>query len=259
MVVGGGSGGLACAKRAAGYGAKVAVIEGGRWGGTCVNVGCVPKKVMYNTAHVAEVIHEAKEFGFTINGEVTFDWGKLKLYRDRYIKRLNGIYEGGLDKMNIDRITGLAAFDGPNNLVLSNTADGAEKRITAKHILIAVGGTPNKLGVPGDEYVLNSDSFFELETQPKKVAVLGAGYIAVELAGVLHGLGSDTSLLVRHDKALRTFDNMISTHLDNAMKKSGTCQIFLFEIDLVVILEFWSIYEYYMVTYICTLFPLCRS
>eukprot|EP00598_Pedospumella_elongata_P004334 CAMPEP_0184978238 /NCGR_PEP_ID=MMETSP1098-20130426/8809_1 /TAXON_ID=89044 /ORGANISM="Spumella elongata, Strain CCAP 955/1" /LENGTH=479 /DNA_ID=CAMNT_0027501355 /DNA_START=77 /DNA_END=1516 /DNA_ORIENTATION=+ len=221
VVVGGGSGGLACAKRAAGYGAKVAVIEGGRWGGTCVNVGCVPKKVMYNTAHVAEVIHEAKEFGFTITGKVTFDWSKLKLYRDRYIKRLNGIYEGGLDKMNIDRITGLAAFDGPNNLVLSNTADGAEKRITAKHILIAVGGTPNKLGVPGDEYVLNSDSFFELETQPKKVAVLGAGYIAVELAGVLHGLGSDTSLLVRHDKALRTFDNMISTHLDNSMKKAG--------------------------------------
>lgn len=237
MVVGGGSGGLACAKRAAGYGAKVAVIEGGRWGGTCVNVGCVPKKVMYNTAHVAEVIHEAKEFGFTINGEVTFDWGKLKLYRDRYIKRLNGIYEGGLDKMSIDRITGLASFDGPNNLVLSNTADGAEKRITAKHILIAVGGTPNKLGVPGDEHVINSDNFFELETQPKKVGVLGAGYIAVELAGVLHGLGSDTSLIVRGDKALRTFDTMISTHLDNSMKKAGKFKFFMFTILTYIIIR----------------------
>lgn len=224
VVIGGGSGGLACAKRAAGYGVKVAVVEGARWGGTCVNVGCVPKKVMYNTAHVAETIHEAKEFGFTINGEVSFDWGKLKLYRDRYIKRLNGIYEGGLDKLNIQRIQGLAAFDGPNKIVITGTESGEEKRISAEHILIAVGGTPNKLGVPGDEHVINSDGFFELATQPKKVGVLGAGYIAVELAGVFHGLGTDTSLIVRGDKALRSFDSMISTHLDNSMKKAGECR-----------------------------------
>jgi glutathione reductase (NADPH) len=222
VVVGGGSGGLACAKRAASYGAKVAVIEGNRWGGTCVNVGCVPKKVMFNTAHVAETLHEAKEFGFTIGGEITFDWGKLKLYRDRYIKRLNGIYEGGLDKLNIARITGMAAFDGPHRLLVDPQDGSTDKRtVTAEHILIAVGGTPKALGIPGDEYIIDSNGFFDLETQPKKVAVLGAGYIAVELAGVLHGLGSDTSLLVRGGKALRAFDATISDHLDSSMKKAG--------------------------------------
>lgn len=144
MVIGGGSGGLACAKRAASYGAKVAVIEGGRWGGTCVNVGCVPKKVMFNSSFVNETIHDAKQFGFTV-GDVSFDWSKLKTYRDRYIKRLNGIYESGLEKMTISRITGMASFDGPNTLVISNSDDSVEKqRVTSKHILIAVGGAPNR-------------------------------------------------------------------------------------------------------------------
>lgn len=223
-MIGGGSGGLACAKRAASYGAKVAIIEGARWGGTCVNVGCVPKKVMYNTATVNEVLHQAKEFGFNVPEGVTFDWGKLKQYRDRYIKRLNVIYEGGLDKLGITRIQGLASFQGPNTLTVTNNeeADGVNKRqVTAEHILIAVGGAPNKLEVPGAEHLINSDGFFELDTQPKKVGVLGAGYIAVELAGVFHGLGTDTSLIVRKERALRNFDATISTHLDTAMKKSG--------------------------------------
>jgi len=219
VVMGGGSGGIACAKRAAGYGAKVAVIEGSRWGGTCVNMGCVPKKVMWNASTVHETLHEAKEFGFTVTEGVTFDWGKIKLYRDRYIKRLNGIYESGLDKLKIDRIEGMASFDGANTLQIAS--ESGNKKITAEHILIAVGGAPNKLGVPGDEHLIDSDGFFELPSQPRKVGVLGAGYIAVELAGVLHGLGSDTSLIVRGDKALRSFDSMLSTALDSAMKKSG--------------------------------------
>ena len=143
------------------------------------------------------------------------------MYASMWFCCLNGIYEGGLDKLNIQRIQGLAAFEGPNKLVITGTVDGTDKHISAEHILIAVGGTPNKLGVPGDEHVINSDGFFDLETQPKKVGVLGAGYIAVELAGVFHGLGTDTSLIVRGDKALRTFDTMISTHLDNSMKKAG--------------------------------------
>lgn len=224
LVIGGGSGGLACAKRAASYGAKTAVIEGARWGGTCVNVGCVPKKVMYNTAHVHETIKEAKDFGFDVPSGVTFDWSKVKLYRDRYIKRLNGIYESGLDKLSIDRISGLGSFDGPNTIVVaeSGSESGAVRRITAQHILVAVGGAPNKLGVPGDEHIIDSDGFFDLETQPKKVGVIGAGYIAVELAGVFHGLGTDTTLVVRGDKALRNFDATISAHLDASMKKSGS-------------------------------------
>mmetsp|Transcript_20369 Transcript_20369/g.34098 ORF Transcript_20369/g.34098 Transcript_20369/m.34098 type:complete len:503 (+) Transcript_20369:48-1556(+) len=219
LVIGGGSGGLGCAKRAAGYGAKVGVIEAGRWGGTCVNVGCVPKKVMFNTSHVMETIHQAKEFGINVNGDVTFDWTAIKRYRDRYIQRLNNIYTSGLDKLNVAKIAGTASFAGPNTITVDD--NGTSTTVTAEHILVAVGGAPNKLGVPGDEHVIDSDGFFALETQPKKVGVLGAGYIAVELAGVFQGLGTDTSLIVRGDKALRTFDTMLSTHLDAQMKKAG--------------------------------------
>lgn len=182
---------------------------------------------MFNTSTVNEVLHQAKEFGFNVPAGVTFDWSKVKQYRDRYIQRLNGIYEGGLDKLNIQRIAGHASFDGPHTLVVKGktAAEGEEettRKITAQHILIAVGGAPNKLGVPGDEHLIDSDGFFDLETQPRKVGVLGAGYIAVELAGVFQGLGSDTSLIVRGERALRSFDTMLSTQLDAAMKKSGT-------------------------------------
>jgi glutathione reductase (NADPH) len=189
-----------------------------------VNVGCVPKKVMFNASTVHETLHQAKEFGFAVPEGVTFDWGKIKLYRDRYIKRLNGIYEGGLQKLNIDRIAGIGSFESANTIVVTDdSAEGtAPRKITAEHVLIAVGGAPNKLGVPGEEFCIDSDGFFELEQQPKKVAVLGAGYIAVELAGVFHGLGTDTTLLVRGERALRTFDATISAHLDASMKKSGT-------------------------------------
>ena len=199
-------------------GPKWAVVEGGRFGGTCVNVGCVPKKVMFNTSFVNETIHEAKHFGFTV-GEVTFDWAKLKASRDHYIKRLNGIYESGLDKLDITRIEGMASFDGPKTLVVNG------QKIQGEHILIAVGGAPNQLNVPGEEHIINSDGFFELETQPKKVAIIGAGYIAVELAGVLNGLGTDTSLCVRKEHALRSFDSMLMTELDKNMKKAGNLSV----------------------------------
>lgn len=177
-------------------------------------MGCVPKKVMFNAASVAETIKEAKEFGFTV-GDVSFDWSAIKRYRDRYIQRLNGIYSSGLDKLKITRFEGFASFEDANTVIVN------DQRIKAKHVLIAVGGKPKKLGVPGDEHVINSDVFFTLETQPKKVGVLGAGYIAVELAGVFHGLGTDTSLFVRGDKALRSFDSMINTHLDKSMRHAG--------------------------------------
>lgn len=191
------------------------VFEGARMGGTCVNVGCVPKKVMFNTSHVAETIKEAGEFGFTV-GAVSFDWSKIKKYRDTYVERLNGIYESGLDKLEITRVKAFAHFKDANTI---ETSEG--KTYTAKHILVAVGGAPNKLGVKGDDYLIDSDKFFELASQPKKVAVVGAGYIAVELAGVFNGLGTDTSLFVRRDRALRSFDDMVSSHLDAQMKKAG--------------------------------------
>jgi glutathione reductase (NADPH) len=214
-VVGGGSGGLACAKRAASYGASVAVIEGHRYGGTCVNVGCVPKKVMFNASHMMEIIHDAKEFGITV-GEVSFDWGKLKRYRDRYISRLNTIYEGGLDKMNITRISGFATFIDDHNLRI-----GDSHIVQGDKILIAVGGSPAKLPIPGSEYAIDSDGFFELESQPRKVAIIGGGYIAVELGGVFNGLGTETHLYAREASILRTFDPMIQTQLIKVMNKNG--------------------------------------
>ena len=192
----------------------VAVIEGSRYGGTCVNVGCVPKKVMFNASHVMETIKSAKEFGIHV-GDVQFNWNALKHYRDRYIQRLNGIYESGLDKVHIDRIAGFASF------VDDNTLRVGEQLIRAKHILLAPGGTPEPVTYPGAEYVIDSNGFFELENQPKKVAVIGAGYIAVELAGVLNGLGSETLLFCRHDRVLRSFDTMLSTQLMKEMSKHG--------------------------------------
>lgn len=215
VVIGAGSGGVASAKRAAMHGASVAIIEGHKYGGTCVNVGCVPKKVMYNASHVFQMVHEAKEFGIHIDGNVSLNWGELVAYRSRYIQRLNGIYEGGLDKLNITRIGGMAAFKDKSTVVV----EGQE--ISAKHIIIAVGGTPSKLSIPGAEYLITSDGFFELKAQPKKVAVIGGGYIAAELAGVLHGLGSETLLFIRGQTLLRTFDPTISSHLKTSMEQAG--------------------------------------
>lgn len=223
VVIGGGSGGIACAKRAAAYGAKVALVEGSRYGGTCVNVGCVPKKIMWNASYVSEVIHEAHQFGFTVK-ESSFDWAAMKAARDKYITRLNTIYENGLESSKVTRINGFASF------VDSKTVKVGDQLIKGDHILIAVGGWPKKLGVPGEELAIDSNGFFELPTQPKKVAVIGAGYIAVELAGVFNGLGTSTSLFVRGNTALRNFDAMLSSNLDASMKKSGVEIVSLAEI-----------------------------
>ena len=217
VVIGGGSGGLAAAKRSAEYGKKVAIIEHNAWGGTCVNVGCVPKKVMYNAAHVNAVIRQSGHFGFSVPHS-SFDWGNLKRSRDRYIERLNTIYANGLKRLNIEQVynKGYASFgaDGKSIKV-------GDETYTADHIVLAVGGSPRKLKIPGGDLAIDSDGFFLLEKQPKKVAVIGAGYIAVELAGVFNELGTDTSLCVRGDTALRNFDPLIATHLDKAMKHDG--------------------------------------
>uniref|UniRef100_A0A0G4GTF2 Glutathione reductase n=1 Tax=Chromera velia CCMP2878 TaxID=1169474 RepID=A0A0G4GTF2_9ALVE len=216
FVLGAGSGGIASARRAAGYGAKVGVAENKRLGGTCVNVGCVPKKVMWNTAATMEVIHEASNFGFAV-GDVKFDWGTIKARRDHYVKRLNGIYANNLGNSKVEHLTGTAKFTGPKTL----DVDGQE--VTADHILIAVGGRPSKLGVPGDSLlgVTDSDGFFELERLPKKIAVVGAGYIAVELAGMMKTLGADVHLFVRGDCALRKFEDILKEGVDAAYKKMG--------------------------------------
>ncbi|XP_045201495.2 glutathione reductase, mitochondrial-like [Mercenaria mercenaria] len=214
LVIGGGSGGLASARRAAEFGVNAAVIEEARWGGTCVNVGCVPKKIMFNTAMHAEFIHNHKEYGFDVDLK-GFSWGKVKDARDAYIKRLNGIYESNLEKSKVEKIIGHATF----------TEDGCVEvngeKLSAKHILIATGGRPVLPSIPGGEHAITSDGFFDLKDLPKKVVVVGAGYIAVELAGIFNALGSDTSICIRYDHVLRTFDSMISEKLTAELERSG--------------------------------------
>ena len=215
IVIGGGSGGIASANRAAMHGAKVILFEGKEVGGTCVNVGCVPKKVMWYGAQVAETLHRyAGEYGFdvTIN---KFDFATLKANRQAYIDRIHGSYERGFDSNGVERVYEYARFVDPH------TVEVAGERYTAPNILIATGGHALYPNIPGSEYGITSDGFFELDEVPKRTAVIGTGYIAVEVAGVLNALGSDTHLFVRKDRPLRTFDKDIVDVLVDEMAKSG--------------------------------------
>jgi glutathione reductase (NADPH) len=214
IVIGGGSGGLAHAQRAAEYGVKAAVIESGPLGGTCVNVGCVPKKIMWYSAHHAHQMHQATDYGFDVKVDGHY-WVELKKKRDAYIERLNGIYENNLDKRNVTYIEGHARFVGPH------TVEAGGKTYTAERLSIATGGYPIIPRIHGAEHGISSDGFFDLEQRPDKVALVGSGYVAVELAGVFNGLGSETSVLVRKDGVLRSFDGMLREELELAMGKSG--------------------------------------
>nr|WP_304182954.1 glutathione-disulfide reductase [Hafnia alvei] len=215
LAIGGGSGGIASINRAAMYGQKCALVEAKYLGGTCVNVGCVPKKVMWHAAQIAEAIHlYGPDYGFdtTVN---KFDWGKLIESRTAYIDRIHQSYERGLGNNKVDVIHGFAKF------IDAHTVEVNGETITADRILIATGGRPSRPNIPGAEYGINSDGFFELDALPKRVAVVGAGYIAVEIAGVLNGLGSETHLFVRKHAPLRTFDPMIVEALVEVMNAEG--------------------------------------
>ncbi|ETO09783.1 glutathione-disulfide reductase, partial [Reticulomyxa filosa] len=181
---------------------KVILFEKKRLGGTCVNVGCVPKKVMWTAANVASTLrHDAPNFGFSFDN-LRLDWKTLKERRDNYVKYLNRIYEKNLNDSKVSCVFSHAKFVAPN--IVQSTEDG--KRYTADNILIGVGGFPYRPDIPGKEYVYTSDDFFnKLDRLPKRVAVVGAGYIAVELAQVLKELGSDVSLLIRGRHPLRKF------------------------------------------------------
>ena len=214
IVIGGGSGGLAHAQRAAEYGARVAVVEKGRLGGTCVNVGCVPKKVMWYAASHAHEFAHLGDYGFDV--EVRgHDWAGLKQRRDAYIARLNGIYGRNLEKRNVVHIEGHARFTGPNAVEVAGQVYAAER------FVIATGGYPLVPDLPGAELGITSDDFFELESRPARVALAGSGYISVELAGVFNALGSETTVLVRKDGVLRDRDEMLREELQAAMAKSG--------------------------------------
>ena len=215
IVIGGGSGGLAHAQRAAEYGLRVAVVEQGRLGGTCVNVGCVPKKIMWYAASHAEQLHHLADYGFDVSVQ-GHDWAGLKQRRDAYVARLNGIYARNLDKRKVTHITGTARFIDAGSISVGDAT------YHAKHFSIATGGYPSRPDIPGAELGITSDGFFELEERPARVALLGSGYISIELAGIFNALGSETTVIVRKDGVLRSFDEMLSRELQAAMQKAGT-------------------------------------
>jgi glutathione reductase (NADPH) len=212
--LGGGSGGLACAQRAAEFGAKTAVIESQRLGGTCVNVGCVPKKVMWNAASVALSLADAKDYGFGVTPAGN-DWPMLKRKRDAYVLRLNGIYERNLAAKGVTYVRGAARF------VAQHVVEVNGMRLTAPHIVIATGGNPIVPALPGAEHGITSDGFFALEQRPARVAIIGSGYIACELAGAFHELGSEVEMFTRKDRLLTSFDVMLGKSLMREMHEQG--------------------------------------
>ena len=219
VTIGGGSGGIASANRAAMYGKKVAVIEARQVGGTCVNVGCVPKKVMWYGANIATAIRNyAPDYGFELDIE-HFNFAKLVENRQAYISRIHQSYKNGFAKNGVTLIEGFAKFIDKNTLEVTH-ADGTSETITAEHILIATGGRPQRPDIEGAEYGIDSDGFFELTELPKSVVIVGGGYIAVELAGVMNALGVQTHLCVR-SRILKSFDTDIVDVLTDVMQKDG--------------------------------------
>jgi glutathione-disulfide reductase len=212
IAIGGGSGGLAVAEKAAQFGRKVAVIEAARMGGTCVNNGCVPKKVMWYAAHLAHAVDDANGFGIPAQRRET-DWKRLVAGRENYIANINRYWNSHVVDRGIDRINGTASF------VDAHTVKVNGKHYSADHIVIATGGQPIVPPVPGAELGITSDGFFQLQEQPGNVAVIGGGYIGVELSGVLRALGSRVSLIALEKKPMERFDPMIADVLTEEMFK----------------------------------------
>ncbi|MCF6324702.1 MAG: glutathione-disulfide reductase [Gammaproteobacteria bacterium] len=214
IAIGGGSGGMAVARRAAKYGMKCVVIESSRLGGTCVNVGCVPKKVMWYAAQLNHALHDAPEYGFDAT-LTTVDWPQLKSGRDAYVKRLNNIYARNLANSEVTMIAGHAVFASHSSVMVNGETYHAD------HIVVACGGRPAVPDIPGAEHGITSDGFFELASLPRRVAIVGSGYIAVELAGVLNALGSEVSLMLRRQHLLARFDVMLREELMEQMQDDG--------------------------------------
>ncbi len=214
VVIGGGSGGVRAARIAAGHGAKVAICEEYRYGGTCVIRGCVPKKMMVYAAHFAEEFHDSASYGWstTVNG---FDWPTLIANKDTEIDRLNGIYIKLLEN------AGVEIHHGTGSLIDANHVKIGEQELEAEKILIATGGTPFMPQIPGIEHAVTSNEVFHLNEQPKSAVVVGGGYIAVEFAGIFNGIGADTTLIYRGDQILRGFDEDIRAHLAAEIVKKG--------------------------------------
>lgn len=214
IAIGGGSGGIAAAETAAKLGKKVAIIEGAKLGGTCVNNGCVPKKIMWYAANLAHAVDDANDFDIPAQRGET-DWSKLVAGREKYISNINQYWDNYVVDTNIERITGFAHFVDEHTVEVNGITYSAE------HIVIATGGQAIVPPVPGAELGMTSDGFFQMKQQPKKVAVVGGGYIAVELGGVLQALGSDVTLFALEDRIMERFDPMISSVLNKEMQAQG--------------------------------------
>lgn len=220
IIIGGGSGGIASANRASLYGKNCALIEAKHLGGTCVNVGCVPKKVMWYGANMATAIrHYAPDYGFDLSIN-QFNFAKLVENRQAYISRIHTSYENGLAKNGVTVFEGFGKLVDKNRVEISKK-DGSTQTITADHILIATGGRPARPNIAGAEFGIDSDGFFDLNALPKSVVIVGSGYIGVELAGVLNALGTKTHLLVRSKRILKEFDSTIVSTLSEIMAKDG--------------------------------------
>ena len=227
IALGAGSGGLSVVERAASYGQRCAVVERGKMGGTCVNVGCVPKKIMWFGANLAEMIEEAGAYGYDLTRS-GFDWSKLVAKREKYIAGINTWYHGYLKELGIDEIEGEASFVDANTIAVNG------KHYTARDIVIATGTEPSLPDIPGVEHAITSDGFFALQHQPERVAIVGSGYIAVELAGVLNALGTKVSLYLRKEHVLGEFDSLLQTTLMERLGQSGIeirlrCQVMAIE------------------------------
>jgi glutathione reductase (NADPH) len=214
IVLGGGSGGIASAVRAAKYGAKVAVVEPLHLGGTCVNLGCVPKKIMFNASMIAEMLHHAPDYGFS-PASVEIDWNFLVNKRSAYIERLRENYAKRFKQYDITLLRGTGTFHDEHSIEVNDTL------YQAQHIIIATGGEPAQPNIHGIQHTIDSDGFFALTKQPEKIAIIGSGYIGVELAGVFHGLGSETHLLMRGTRPLSRFDTVLGDTLLEIMQQQG--------------------------------------
>ncbi len=212
FVIGAGSAGVRAARFSAGFGARVAVAESRYLGGTCVNVGCVPKKLMVYGAHYSEDFEQAKGYGWS-SGEAHFDWPTLIANKNREISRLNGVYRKLLDSSGVSLMEGHARLRGPHEVEINGQVH------TAEHIMIATGGWPQVPDIPGREHAITSNEVFFLEQMPKRVVVVGGGYIAVEFASIFNGLGADVSLMYRGELFLRGFDESVRTHLHEELAK----------------------------------------
>lgn len=219
FVIGAGSGGVRAARMSASMGAKVAVAEDKYLGGTCVNVGCVPKKLFVYASHFSEEVQTASGFGWKID-KTEFNWPTLIKNKNKEIERLNGIYENLLDNAGVEIINGTAS------LVDANTVAVGDKQYTAKYILIASGGWPNIPNIPGAGHSISSNEAFYLTELPKSIVIVGGGYIAVEFAGIFNGMGVDTTLVYRGDLFMKGFDNEIRQTLAEEMQKKGIKLLF---------------------------------